>query len=123
MVNLNLIIWGVEILDDKQEKYVVKGFWSKVKSCAAKVPFVLDAVSMYYCAMDTKTPVWARAVAFSALAYFILPTDAIPDIIAVAGYTDDAGAISAALATLAPHITDEHRKKAEQWANGMQLTT
>jgi len=57
----------------------------------------------------------ARAIAFSALAYFILPIDAIPDIIAIAGYTDDAGTIAAALRALTPYITDEHRRKAEDF--------
>ena len=65
--------------------------------------------------LDTKTPLQAKAIAFTALAYFILPLDAIPDVIPVAGYTDDAGAIAAAVFAINTYITDEHRKKAEDW--------
>jgi uncharacterized membrane protein YkvA (DUF1232 family) len=35
-----------------------------------------------------------------ALGYLILPTDAVADIIPVAGYLDDAGMITAAIASL-----------------------
>ena len=100
---------------EESQEYVEKGIWGKIKETIGKVPFVPDAIAMYYCALDSKTPIPARAIAFSALAYFILPIDAIPDIIAIAGYTDDAGAIAAALMVLTPYITDEHRRKAEDF--------
>lgn len=95
--------------------YVEKGIWAKVKKTVGKVPFIIDAISLYYCAMDNKTPLKARAVAFSSLAYFILPLDIIPDAIIAAGYSDDAGAIAAAILALAPYITEEHRIKARDF--------
>ncbi|OPX45469.1 hypothetical protein CLHUN_08390 [Ruminiclostridium hungatei] len=105
---------------ENQEEYVKKGFVDKVKETAAKVPFVADAVSLYFCALDEKTPLLARITAFGALAYFILPIDAIPDLVPIAGYTDDAGAIAAALIALTPYISDEHRQKAKDWLNGIK---
>ncbi|MEZ2661363.1 YkvA family protein [Aneurinibacillus aneurinilyticus] len=75
---------------ENEEEYVKKGFWAKVKETTAKVPFVLDAVSMYYCSIDQKTPLVAKGIALAALSYFILPIDAIPDVIPIAGFTDDA---------------------------------
>lgn len=56
--------------EDSQE-YVEKGIWVKIKETIGKVPFVPDAIAMYHCALDAKTPLHARAIAFSALAYFI----------------------------------------------------
>ena len=99
---------------EKKERYVKKGLWKKIKKFAAKVPFVNDVVAMYYCAVDAKTPKWAKGVALGALAYFILPTDALPDILPVLGLTDDASAIAGAITALGKYVTDEHREKAKQ---------
>jgi len=99
---------------EKNEKYVKKGFWTKTKRIAAKVPFVMDSVAMYYCAIDQKTPLWAKGVAMAALAYLINPFDVMPDTIPVLGFTDDAAAIFAALKTSDKYITNEHKKKAEE---------
>lgn len=100
-----------------QEEYVKKGLLQKVKETAAKLPFVSDAVAMYFCALDSKTPLHAKIIAFSALAYFIFPADVIPDIAPIVGYSDDAGSIATALLTLNAYITDKHREKAKEWLN------
>lgn len=91
---------------------VEKGFWTKVRRTLGRVPFVEDAVAAYYCAVDRETPVQVKAVLMGALAYFVLPTDAIPDFIAWLGFTDDAAVLAAALRTVAPHIKDHHRGRA-----------
>ncbi|MEQ8174276.1 MAG: YkvA family protein [Syntrophomonadaceae bacterium] len=99
---------------ETQEEYVERTLWTKIKQTAARVPFVPDVVAMYYTVRDAKTPFWARATVFAALAYFILPVDTIPDFIPLVGFSDDAGAIAAALAAVSAHMTDEHREKARQ---------
>ena len=48
-----------------------------------------------------------------ALGYLICPIDAIPDIIPVAGYTDDAAAVLAAYKMVQAYVTDEDRAEAE----------
>ena len=58
------------------------------------------------------TPAWARATAYGALGYFILPLDTIPDFLAIVGFTDDIAVLTAAIALAQSHITDEHREKA-----------
>lgn len=73
------------------------GFWNKTKSVARKVPFIPEAVGAYYCMLDSKTPVWAKAMVIGALTYFISPVDAIPDPIIAIGLTDDAAVIAAAI--------------------------
>lgn len=99
------------------EDYVRGNFWNKLKQKGAtKIPFLLDAVALYYCALDTKTPKWAKAVAFGGLAYFILPIDVIPDMLVVVGWTDDAAILAASLKTLSTKVTEEHRLKARHWA-------
>lgn len=100
------------------ERYVKKGFWPKAKRLAGKVPFVKTAVAMYYCTLDRNTPIWAKGIAFAALAYVINPFDIMPDAIPILGFTDDAAAIAAAIAALDKHMTDEHTQRAEETLSG-----
>ena len=53
-----------------------------------------------------------QRVIFGALAYFVAPIDAIPDITPVVGFTDDLAAILGALAVVAAHITPEVKRQA-----------
>lgn len=102
-------------------EFTDKSFWKKVAdgAKAAGREIIEKALTMYYAAMDRDTPVWAKTVLIGALGYFICPVDAIPDAIPVAGYTDDAGAIAAALSIVAVHIKPEHKdsakNKADEW--------
>lgn len=104
---------GVDEAD--QEAYVRAGFFQKLKHAAGKIPFAEDAVALYYAAFDAATPKWARRVALAALAYFIMPFDVIPDALVIAGYTDDASLLAAAIALLAKHVTPAHRERARRW--------
>lgn len=99
----------------KQEEYVKQGFLQKIKKNAAKIPFASEAVAMYYCAMDRQTPITAKLTAIGALAYIVLPVDAIPDLIPLLGFTDDAAAFWAAYKSISMHVKDEHREKAREW--------
>jgi uncharacterized membrane protein YkvA (DUF1232 family) len=97
------------------EAQVRQGFWQKARQTLGKVPFSEDAVAAFYCATDSATPLPIRATLMGALAYFILPIDAVPDILLVLGYTDDAAIIVAAFAAARMHITEAHRAKAREW--------
>ncbi|WP_150274309.1 YkvA family protein [Paenibacillus tepidiphilus] len=99
----------------ENEALVKKSFWSKLRKFAGRIPFTRDAVAMYYCALDAKTPLWAKGIAFGALAYFISPLDTIPDAFIGLGLTDDAAIIAAGVRALAGQVTDEHRQKSEHF--------
>lgn len=101
----------------ENEDIVTRNFWTKTKKFAGKIPFTKDAIAMYYCAVDSKTPLWAKGIAFGALAYFISPVDAIPDALLGLGFTDDAAIIAAGIKAIAGQVTDEHRDKAEAFFN------
>ena len=60
---------------------VARGFWPKIRRVAAHVPFAGDALALWFCARDPDTPAAARGMMLAALAYFILPFDAVPDFI------------------------------------------
>jgi uncharacterized membrane protein YkvA (DUF1232 family) len=97
------------------EARVREGFWKKARSTLGKVPFTEDAVAAFYCATDSATPLSIRATLFGALAYFVLPTDVIPDILLGLGFTDDAAILVAAFTAARTHITEAHRVKAREW--------
>ena len=94
------------------EATVRQNLWSKLRAGAARLPFVEDAVTAYYCALDRDTPFRVRATLFGALAYFILPADSLPDFLPLMGYTDDAAVLAAALKMVAIHIGPEHHQAA-----------
>jgi uncharacterized membrane protein YkvA (DUF1232 family) len=70
------------------------------------------ALVLFYCLKDRDTPAWARSVIIGALGYVVLPTDLLPDLLPGIGFTDDWGAVLAALGIVAAHIKETHRQLA-----------
>lgn len=60
-------------------------FWRKLRNVAASIPFTEDLLAAYYCAFDRETPLSEKASLIGALAYFVLPADAVPDLLPVLG--------------------------------------
>ncbi len=79
----------------------------------ARVPFAATVLSAYYCALDKNTPNRVRMLLFGALAYFVMPVDAIPDFLAIVGFTDDASVLLTALMAVRQHILPKHQQAAE----------
>ena len=96
------------------EMRVSKGFWPKVARTAARIPFARQVVSVWYAARDPETPTAAKGIMLGALAYFVMPFDAIPDILAGIGFTDDAAVITAVIATLGANVRSRHRAAAQK---------
>lgn len=90
-------------------------FWDKVKGHAksAGEEVLTPALKMYYAALDSDTPAWAKTTIYSALGYFILPIDAVPDLVPAVGYADDLSLLAGAFAIVAAHIKDKHVKEAK----------
>jgi uncharacterized membrane protein YkvA (DUF1232 family) len=96
------------------ESRVRVGFWPKMGRVAARIPFADQLVSVYYAARDPQTPMAAKGIMMGALAYFVLPVDAVPDVLLGIGFTDDAAVITALLATLGANVKRRHRDAAER---------
>lgn len=94
-----------------------QNFWRTARRAARHVPFMEDVVSAYYCALDKDTSTKTKGILLGALAYFVLPTDALPDILAGIGFTDDVAVLSAALAAVKASITPAHRSAARKAIN------
>ncbi|HWA31618.1 MAG TPA: YkvA family protein [Rhizomicrobium sp.] len=96
----------------RNERIVEKSFWQKLLKIAGQIPFAEDLAAAYYCATDPATPNKVKGVLFAALAYFVMPIDAIPDFITGLGFTDDAAVLAMAIGIVSRHITDKHRARA-----------
>jgi uncharacterized membrane protein YkvA (DUF1232 family) len=71
-------------------------------------------LAVWYCARDDQTPSSAKGMMLAALAYFVLPADAVPDIIPIIGYTDDAAVFAALIGLVGRHLKPRHREAARQ---------
>lgn len=106
---------------DFSVNYNESSFWEKIKAVGKKAGknLIESALVLFYVLQDPTTPPWAKTVIVGALGYLISPVDAIPDVIPVIGFTDDAGVLAGALITVATCISTEHRKqaasKAAEW--------
>src|SRR6266404_2035326 len=99
----------------RNEQVVREGFVIKAKRYLRRLPMAAEVVALYFCMLDPKTPLWVKGTVAAALAYFILPLDAIPDVLPIIGLTDDASVLAAAIVAVSAHITDEHRAQARDW--------
>jgi uncharacterized membrane protein YkvA (DUF1232 family) len=91
-----------------------------MRRTAARIPFADQLLSVWFAARDPQTPAPAKGLMLGALAYFVLPTDAIPDVFAGIGFTDDAAVIAALLATLGAHVRRRHRDAAQETLERMK---
>lgn len=102
------------VLTSGNEQTVRSGFWPKLGKVAASIPFAEDAVAAYYCAFDRATPLKAKGILLGALAYFVMPLDAIPDFVLGLGFTDDMAVLLAAIGMIRAHLKPVHYDRARE---------
>ena len=98
----------------RDEQAVRRRFWPKLRRFAARLPFAEDLLAAYYCAFDRATPLQVKMALMGALAYFILPFDAMPDVLPLLGFSDDAAVLATALRLVASHMRPAHREAARR---------
>ena len=103
------------------EARVKREFWPTLRRVARNIPFAEDAVAAYYCALDRETPMHVRAALIGALAYFVMPLDALPDFLPLMGFADDASILAAAIAAVRMHMNDRHREAARRALSDEEL--
>ena len=96
------------------DKYSETGLWDKIRDNVSSIgiKLIYKALQLYYVAQSPDCPVKVKAGIYGALGYLISPIDLIPDIVPVAGYTDDAAAIALALALAQMYVTEEINENA-----------
>lgn len=101
-------------MDNTEKYYSEDKFWKKLKKYAQKAghSLVYTVLLLYYTLQKPDVPMHAKAIIISALGYFILPLDLLPDIVP-GGYTDDLGALGVALLQVAMYIDQDVKDKAK----------
>lgn len=115
----HLISYGVAE-PAEQSAFVERNFWRKIRRIARHVPLAETAIAAFFAATDRATPAHVKSVLFAALAYFIIPFDAIPDVLLGLGFTDDLAVLLTAMKALAPHVGETHRARAMNYLLGEQ---
>ena len=103
---------GDDARQEKNAQKVKSGFWRTLRKASGAIPFRDDVAAAYYCAMDKDSPSHVRGTLLAALAYFVLPTDLLPDFIAGFGFTDDVAGLTYVCSTVKSHITPAHYEAA-----------
>lgn len=113
--------WGQDGFDARERERLRREFWHKARRVAAGLPFAEDLLAAYYCAFDHATPTPVKVSLVGALAYFVLPFDALPDVFPLLGFTDDAAVLLTALRMVGAHMRPEHRDAARAALERMKM--
>lgn len=100
---------------EENEAIVASGFEDKIRRTLGRIPFAQEAVAAWFAARDPATPTRVRVILLAALAYFVMPVDTVPDVIAGLGFTDDAAVLLAAYRAMVGHIKMHHRDQAQRY--------
>ncbi|GAB6615842.1 YkvA family protein [Bacillus cereus] len=97
-----------------KQKFSVEAFWKKVKHVAKQAgqSVIYASLLLFYVLQRPDVPKRVKIIVIGALAYFIAPIDAIPDFIVGIGYTDDLGALTAALIQVSLYVNEDVKDKA-----------
>lgn len=105
---------SVPVAIERNRRTTRRKFLPKLMRLAGRIPFADDLAASYYCAIDPATPKKVKGVLLAALAYFVVPVDALPDFIAAFGFTDDATVLATALGIVGSQIREPHRRAARR---------
>ena len=102
-------------------EYQEQGFLTTVRQRAVAIGGKgLEKVFLaYHVLRDPETPMKAKAVLGSALAYLVMPLDLVPDLVPVVGFSDDLAAISTALLAVAASVKPRHHEQARESVAGL----
>lgn len=99
-----------------RSNYSDNKFIKKIISIASSAgrAIVVNAFTLYYGLKNDPMPRKVQFSIIAALAYFIIPTDFIPDFLAGTGLVDDLAALVTTLRVANDHISEESRAKARE---------
>ncbi|WP_447469133.1 YkvA family protein [Vibrio harveyi] len=109
------------VLDQTMQAPDEKAFWRKMKNSVKKAgeEIAVMGIKSWLAMADSNTSVRHKAILGGALAYFVLPTDMVPDVLAGVGFTDDMAALTLAANSVGNAITDEHEEQAREKLSSM----
>lgn len=80
---------------EEQARIVGDRFEEKMRQAGKSLRFAQDLIALFRYFQDGAVAWQKKAVVVAALLYFILPLDAIPDLVPILGYLDDFGVVAA----------------------------
>lgn len=90
----------------KKEEYIDSNIIAKLAKVGTRVRLTRDIRALYRFMKSENVSLAKKFVVIAALLYFILPIDAIPDFIPVAGFLDDIGVVAAVVAFLGKELVE-----------------
>ncbi|WP_050918861.1 YkvA family protein [Vibrio campbellii] len=110
-----------DVLDQTIQAPDEKTFWRKMKNSVKKAgeEIAVMGIKSWLAMADSNTSVRHKAILGGALAYFVLPTDMVPDVLAGVGFTDDMAALTLAANSVGNAITEEHEEQAREKLSSM----
>ncbi len=97
-----------EVIDSS---VIDEGIFKKVLIKAGRV-VAKPALEAFEIITDNTTPPQVRLTMLAALTYLIMPLDLVPDLIPVAGFSDDMVALTAVISIWRSYITPQIRARA-----------
>ncbi len=96
--------------------YDEKSLFEKIKNFSVKAgqEVIYAVLLLYFLMKNPGVPIKTKISIAAALGYFILPADAIPDLVPMFGFTDDLGVLIFVLVQVSRSITPEIRVQARQ---------
>lgn len=104
-----------ETLGKHSKHYSEEGLWNKIKKYSKKAgsSAIYAVLLLYFVLQKEEVPKKEKVLIVSALGYFILPLDLIPDFTVGVGYVDDVGALIFALIRVSMYIDADVKKQAK----------
>ncbi|KGG12810.1 MULTISPECIES: YkvA family protein [Prochlorococcus] len=108
--NFNQEVLEAEVIDSS---VIDEGAFRKVLNKAGRI-IAKPAIEAFEMVLADSTPPQARVSLIAALTYLIMPIDLMPDIIPVAGFSDDLVALTAVISLWSQHMTPSIKDRARQ---------
>lgn len=80
---------------------------------------VVHAFKLWFVIQSPSTPATIKGPLIAALVYLGCPVDAVPDMLPIVGFSDDAGLVAGALAAAHLYITDDIAAQARAQADAL----
>ncbi|WP_320667810.1 YkvA family protein [Prochlorococcus sp. MIT 1307] len=106
----NEFTYEAEVIDSS---VIDEGLLRKVVVRAGRT-IAQPALEAFEMVIDASTPAQIRLTMLGALTYLIMPMDLVPDLIPVAGFSDDLVALTAVISIWSSYITPQIRNRARQ---------
>lgn len=92
-----------------------KSFFRHFGTMGRRMSFLREAVVLFYCLRDSRTPKGVRLAILAAIGYLLAPVDLIPDVLLGLGWLDDAAVVGMVMKLAERYILPEHVLKAKKF--------